>query len=417
MAAALVIALWLSSFAVRSAIARSYFEGNSIKQLEHAVRLEPGNPEYWYLLGRYQQYNLEQPDAAQAENSYRRAIELNPVDTEAWLDLGTAYELDGKLAEARQAYLQAQKSYPVSADVAWRYGNFLLRQGDQEEAYEELRRAIEADPERAAAAYSRAYRTNPNIDELLDKLLPAKQSVYVGVIWDAFSAKQLAVAKTVWGRLMALHPRLEMRDVEEFTHDLLTAGEYTEARQVWEQGTATMNLPPLLQLKSSVVWDPSFESDINGPIFSWRYPTITEGVSIGLDRQEKLSGKQSLRLSFDGKHDPNLETPCTEAIVQPDTRYRFSGWIKTKAITSDQGIGFRLRALDQATPNVVSTKKVLGTNPWGFVDQTWTSGPDVHRVEVCVTREASDNPDTRISGTAWIDDVNLVQEAAEHHKP
>lgn len=417
MAAALVIALWLSFFAIRAAIARSYFEGNSTKQLERAVRLEPGNPEYWYLLGRYQQYNLEQPDAAQAENSYRRAIELNPVDTEAWLDLGTAYELDGKLAEARQAYLQAQKSYPVSADVAWRYGNFLLRQGDQEEAYEELRRAIEADPERAAAAYSRAYRTNPNIDELLDKLLPAKQSVYVGVIWDAFSAKQLAVAKTVWGRLMALHPRLEMRDVEEFTHDLLTAGEYTEARQVWEQGTATMNLPPLLQLKSSVVWDPSFESGINGPIFSWRYPTITEGVSIGLDRQEKLSGKQSLRLSFDGKHDPNLETPCTEAIVQPDTKYRFSGWIKTKAITSDQGIGFRIRALDQATPNVVDTKKVLGTNPWGFVDQTWTSGPDVHRVEVCVTREASDNPDTRISGTAWIDDVNLVQEAAEHHKP
>ena len=98
-----------------------------------------------------------------AEASYRKAIALNPVATDAWLDLGTAYELDGKSKEAREAYLQAKKSYPVSADVSWRYGNFLLREGEQTQAYEELRRAIEADPLRAAAAFSRVYRSNPNI--------------------------------------------------------------------------------------------------------------------------------------------------------------------------------------------------------------------------------------------------------------
>ena len=119
------------------------------------------------MLGRYQQYNLDQPDAVLAEESYRKAIALNPDATEAWLDLATAYELDGKAEEARDAYLRAKKSYPVSADVSWRYGNFLLRQGEQAQAYAELRRAIEADPHRAAVAFSRAYRSNPNIDELL----------------------------------------------------------------------------------------------------------------------------------------------------------------------------------------------------------------------------------------------------------
>src|SRR5208337_523361 len=274
------------------------------------------------------------------------------------------------------AYLQAKKSYPVSADASWRYGNFLLREGQQAQAYAELRRAMEADPKRAAAAFSRAYRSNPNIDELLGQLLPPIQSVYVDVIWEALSAKQLAVAKTVWAQLVTLHPHLQMRDVDHFVSELLQAGEFAEARQVWDQGVSTMNLPPLLQPQSSVVWDPSFETGFNGFSFSWHYP----------------------------------------AIVQPSTTYRFSGWIKTKSITSDEGIGFRLRAVDGTAP-VVNTQQMIGTNPWTLVEQSWTSGANVHRMQICVTRDASENPEVRISGNAWVDDVNLLPQPAEHHKP
>jgi len=412
--AALLVALWLSYFGVRAAIARYGAEGDTAKRLELATRLEPGNPAYWYILGRYQQYNLEQPNSDAGQASYRKAIALNPLATDAWLDLGTAYELEGKSAEAREAYLQAKKSYPTSADVSWRYGNFLLREGEQSQAFAELRRAIEADPLRAAAAFSRAYRANPDIDMILSQLLPARQSVYVDVINEALNEKQLAVAKIVWAQLIMLHPRLQMRDVDHLVYELLVAGEFAEARRVWDQGVATMNLPPLLQPQASIVWDPSFESGINGYTFAWHFPPIAQGVSVSLDKSEKLSGSQSLRLSFDGKHNPNLEAACTLAIVQPGTTYRFSGWIKTKDITTEQGIGFRIE--DYKSP-VVNTREIIGTNPWTFLDQTWTAGPGIRRVQICVFRDPSDNPDVRISGTAWVDDVNLVPQPAERHKP
>ena len=415
--AALLTALWLSFFAIRSAIAQYGAEGQTLPRLQLAVRLEPRNPEYWYRLGRYHQYNLEQPDAVTAESSYREAVELDPADTFGWLDLATAYELDGKPEKAREAYVQAKRSSPISADVAWRYGNFLLRQGELAQAYPELRSAVEADPQRAAEAFSRAYRTNPNIDELLATVLPAKQSVYVDVIWEALSDKQLAVAKTVWARLLLLHPHLEMRDVERFVSELLSAGEYTEARQAWDQGVATMNLPPLLRPAGSVVWDPSFQTGINGYAFSWQYRPIDQGVSIDLDKAEKHSGAQSLRLSFDGKHDPNLEAACTLAIVRPSTTYHLSGWIKSQALTTEQGIAFRLHAVDGAFAPPTNTGQVAGTNPWTLVDQRWTAGSDVHRVRICVVRDASVNPDVRISGSAWVDDVNLSPEPAEHGKP
>ena len=66
---------------------------------------------------------------------------------------------------------------------------------------------------------------------------------------------------------------------------------------------------------------------------------------------------------------------------------------------------------------VVNTKQIYGNNSFTMIDQTWTTGPGVHRAWICVTREASDNPEVRISGTAWVDDVNLVPQPAEPHKP
>jgi hypothetical protein len=415
--AAFLIGLWLSFFGLRAAVARYGYEGVTAERIELAVRLEPGNPVYWHRLGQYQQYNLEERDSTLAQQSFRKAIALNPFDTAAWLDLATNYELEGRYAEAREAYLQAAKTYPASADVSWRFGNFLLRQGDQPEAYAELRRSIEADPQRAGAAFSRAYRANPNIDELLEQVFPPKQSVYVNVIWEALSAKQLAVAKTVWAQLIKLHPHLELRDVDRLVSELLQAGEFAEARHVWDQGVSTMNLPQLLQPAGSVVWDPSFESGVNGNNFAWRFQPIVQGVSISLDQGQEFSGNQSLRLSFDGKHNPNLEAACALAVVQPGTTYRFSGWVKTIDITTDYGIDFRLRAVEPDKTPVVNTREIHGTNPWTNVEETWIAGPNVHRVQICVSRDSSDNPDMRISGSAWVDDVNLVPQPAEHRKP
>jgi hypothetical protein len=416
---AILLGLWLSFFGIRAAIARYGAEGDTANQLKLAVRLEPENPSYWYFLGRYQQYNLEQSNPVMAIESYRKSVVLNPLATDAWLDLGMAYELDAQTDQARLAYLEAKKSYPSSAEVSWRYGNFLLRQGQQVQAYTELRRAIEADPGRAAAAFSRAYRSNPNLDEILEQLLPATQRVYVDVIAEAVHSKQLAVAQIVWVQLMALHPRLSIPEVDQLVSPLLQVGDLTAARRIWDQGVATMNLPPLLQPVGSVVWDPSFESGIAGYSFSWHYQlqSIQQGVSIGLDRSEKLSGNQSLRLSFDGKHNPNLEAACALGIVQPGATYHFSASIKTRNITTENGVGLRLHSADDRGAAVLNTLEFHGTNTWTSVDEMWTASSRTHRVQVCVVRDPSDIPGVRISGTAWVDDVNLVPEPLGRRKP
>src|ERR1700730_10515566 len=206
----LIVALGVSFFGVRSGIAGLAAEGNSMGDLQWAVRLEPRNPDYWYRLGHYQQFNLEQPDVVASVESYQKAVALNSGYTEAWLDLGTAYELDGNSAGARDAFLRAKKTYPASAEVAWRYGNFLLREGTLPEAFAELRLAVQADPRRAGAVFSRVYRADPDIDEILNNLLPSVPAVYIDAIAEAVDSQQLAVAQTMWMRLIKLNPRLEI---------------------------------------------------------------------------------------------------------------------------------------------------------------------------------------------------------------
>ena len=415
--AAVVGAVIVSFFAIRMTIAANAADGTTAKDFELAARLEPRNPVYWFRLGHYEQFSLEDANPDRALDSFHRAIALDPHYPEVWLDLATSYELDGNTEATRNAYQHAKESYPASAEVSWRYGNYLLRAGDLPRAFDELHRALQADPQRAAAAFSRAYRADPNIDDILTKVLPAQANVYIEVIEEARSANQLAVAQEVWARLLTLHPRLETLHFYRLVDTLLAAGEDADARRIWEQGMATQNLPALLQPQGSVLWDPSFESGISNSSFAWNFQPIVQGVRTTFDSTQKLSGRQSLRISFDGKQNPNLDIACTFGIVEPGTRYLFSGWIKTQELTTNQGLSFRLRGLGSDAAPPLDSREIHGTTPWTFVDLPWMAGPKMRRVQVCVHRDPSDNPDVRISGNAWIDDVTLLPQSPEHRQP
>src|SRR2546425_11218206 len=105
------VALILSYFSIRNALAAHYAGLETPEGYERATHLEPTDPRNWYLLGRHWQYNLEDPDAARAIRSYLSALSLNPGSSDTWLDLAAAYESEGNLTAARDAFLHAKKVY------------------------------------------------------------------------------------------------------------------------------------------------------------------------------------------------------------------------------------------------------------------------------------------------------------------
>src|SRR6266478_8962922 len=86
------IAIVLSYFGFRNAVATYYLNLDTRAGYERAVALEPANARNWFLLGRSYLYDFEQPDTLLAVRSLRRAVALDPFSAEALLDLAAAYD-------------------------------------------------------------------------------------------------------------------------------------------------------------------------------------------------------------------------------------------------------------------------------------------------------------------------------------
>lgn len=408
-AVAFLLAGALSFLSIRNALAAHDVDLNTRAGYENAVRLEPSDFENWYLLGRYWEYTVaEESDPSRAIQAYRAALALNPLSSDTWLDLATLYEADGRLSDAHNAFLEAKRAYPLSAEVSWRYGNFLLRQGEVAEAFTEIHRAVSVDPQRSAEAFSLCWRVNLDVRAILDNVLPPDPTGYLSVIRELAAKNQLDPALLVWDRLVSLQPsHLSLLEPTLLTNALLQSHRLDDAVRVWRDAIRLSDLPPTGDPPNSAVWDGGFETGIAGG-FGWSFSSIPRGANARVDTGEAHSGQRSLRLDFDGNHNVRFDSVCETTILRPATSYVFSAWVKTRRLTTDQGIRFRLAWLEKASEVILETQDIRGTEPWTRIQMPWTSPSGVRQVRVCVVRDTSGKVDGQIQGTAWVDDVSLV---------
>jgi tetratricopeptide (TPR) repeat protein len=411
------LAIFLSYFGVRNAIATHYLNLDTRAGYERAVALEPANARNWFLLGRSYLYDFEQPEPALAVQSLRKAVALDPYSAEALLDLAAAYDGQGDTANARQAFLAAQSVYPLSADVAWSYGNFLLRQGEQDAAFREIRKAVELEPKRGAEAFSRALRVQPDVNVLLDKAVPPSAAVYLPILLSLSEVGGLDNAQRVWNRLIALRQKVPMSEMIFFINELIHQRRVADAVHAWDQAVSIMQNPPPPDPAGSLLWDGGFESGYNGGGFSWHFLPATSDVQISLDTSEKHSGERSLRILFNGHRNISFEDACHDVAPEPGKRYLLSAWVKTQSLSSSEGVRLQISAFTPTSAESVTTEDVHGTQPWKQVQLVWAAPPGAGFARVCVKRKMSDMPESDIQGAAWLDDISLLPMNEDSPKP
>jgi tetratricopeptide (TPR) repeat protein len=312
------------------------------------------------------------------------------------------------LPAARNAFLAAKNSYPASAEVSWRYGNFLLRREELGTAFTEIRRAVEADPNRAAEAFSRSERVEPDTEVLLNRVLPPNPYTYLMVMRELTGEGEVDSALKVWDRLATMHPQLKMQDIFLLVMKLHDSGRAQDAHRVWEQAATLTGAAPAQGRNDSVAWDGGFESDVTGDGYAWRFTNKANSVQIGFDTRQAHSGKRSLRVSFDGSSDVDFRGVCQTVPVEAGTAYELSGWMAAKDLSTDQGVRLELKPKDSNAPAVASTDQMRGTRDWTHVSAIWGGARDTQEMEICLRREASDQEDNKIRGTVWVDDVALT---------
>jgi len=92
-----------------------------------------------------------------AEKLYRKAIELNSQNEQAYIELGSSYRKQDKFSEAEATYKKAIELNPKSDKAYLEFGFSYKKQGQYPKAEESFKKAIELNPKNAKAYLALGY--------------------------------------------------------------------------------------------------------------------------------------------------------------------------------------------------------------------------------------------------------------------
>ena len=377
--------------------------------LLHAANLEPTNADYWDRLGFYEKWNFERRDLRRAVLYNQRATEANPLSDTYLMDLGDAYEAIGQPAAAQGAFGRAQSVHPISSDVAWRYGNFLLRQNNYSQAFAELRRALITDPNLTVEAVSECSKASNDLPRILTEVLPNQTGYYL-VALDYFLAQhETEAALIVWNQLLVLKPTAQMADIVPLINALIGQERVEDAERVWRQALGATGWPQdeAAGGDPSLVFNGGFEHDILNGAFDWREDPGS-GVAFNADSDVVHTGERALRITFDGSANLDFRNLWQFCLVEPRHRYHFSAYLRVEGISTDSGIRFAINDPFRPAALQILGPNLLGSRPWSVVEADVATGPDTHLLTIALRRVPSWKFDNKLRGTVWVDDVSLV---------
>ena len=382
-------------------------------RMERGAAIFPDDADSWDRLGRYYFLNFADPDPTRATQDFQRAVEIDPLSSHYWIDLASVYESLGDHAKAQEAYQHAREVYPSSAEVAWHYGNFLLRENNSE-GYAEIQRAVQGDPSLLPLAISRVWRSSESVDQLLNAIPADTQSLFAALDFFA-SRRDPTNALLVWHHLMASRETLPLRSSFPFLEALIAEDDSRDASRVWADALAASNVAALKPASNDLISDSGFTADFPNGGLGWRWePTAGTAINFG---PPPSVGTRSIRLDFSGGVNIQLDGPSQVVAVQPSTAYHFHALIRTEEISTDSGMRFLLTDLRHPSEPSLTSDNLTGTHPWTNIDADFKTGPVTHLLLVRLHREPSRLFENRLSGTVWIADVALSENTATENLP
>ncbi len=402
----LVIASVLIWQASEICLASHRLLSDNISEMERGAAMVPGDAEAWDRVGRYYLLNFSNPDIPKAIADFARAVKIDPLSQDYWMDLASAYDANGDDAAAEGAYEEAHKVYPASALADWNYGNFLLREGKDDEAYEQIRLAVRGDPDLLELAISRAWHSSGDVNQLLDDVIPASVDSYITAL-DFFSKiHQGKPALAVWQKLMELHQTVALNRTFIFFYELFEENDSADALTAWDQAVAASGEPGLAVKGDSLISDGYFEEAFPGGGLGWQWQS-QPGTTIDFDASTPDGKGRSVRLDFDGGANVSINEPLEYVAVEAERTYHFHAEIRTEQITTESGMRFLISDARHSGLEIQSDN-LIGTNPWTSVDVDLTTLPITHYLAVELFRDPSKRFDNKLSGTAWIADLSLT---------
>jgi hypothetical protein len=120
-----------------------------------------------------------------------------------------------------------------------------------------------------------------------------------------------------------------------------------------------------------------------------------------VDTEQFHGGTRSLRIDFNGE--PGADTGLVQTVsVKPDTRYRFTGFMRAENLLSSSGPRFLIS--NEKGEQYFLSDDLIGSSFWRESQAEFRTGNETKAIAISVVREPGSS---RIKGTVWVDDISL----------
>lgn len=407
----LATALLVCIYAVlRRGMGAWYFQQKSPEAIQNAIRWDPYNPEYYDALATLRHLYADNENPDEQVKLYLHAASLSPRNAHFWADLGMAYDWAGNGNEAMRAFEQATELSPNSPDVNWKFANFCLRTARTSEGLQALGKVLIGGTVPREDVFALAAMVTPDENAILEDAVSHEAPILFDYLNYRAKAGDMAGAKQVWERLLALNSRFDLRMTFFYLDRLIEKRETHQLADAWSalarrfpERVGSLNAAP------NLVANGGFESDILNGGLDWRVVPV-EGARVSTDLQGAFEGGRSVRVDFDGTQNLDYGHLFQYVLVRPNTRYRFSGYMRAEGVTTDSGPRFQVCDPYDAGKGLLATKNVVGTSEWAEQRLEFKTAADTRLLLIRIARPPSSKFDNKIAGTVWIDGVRLTEE-------
>ncbi|MGH9704836.1 MAG: tetratricopeptide repeat protein [Candidatus Acidiferrales bacterium] len=392
---------------VTQGVAAWYAGQDSPDAIQQAIQWDPYNPSYYVDLGRQVEHSFKAGNVKQAIELYEQSATLSPHNADSWAALGYLYEWDGQVAKAQAAYERAGRLFPESVVINWKIGNFYLRQGNLDLAFPPIQKAMTEDQDIARSSFDLVWRASDDPRVIEAKLLPQRSDLLLAYLDYLASTDRMEDANRVWKTLLERGFDPEPRAAFPYLDALIQHRQTGQLRNVWDSLERKNPSASTGQAAgANLITNGDFESRILNGGLDWRI-SPTDGVVVSVDSVSFFDGTHSLRIRFDGKHNPDYQSIFQYVPVTPNTTYRFTGYLRVQDLTTDSGMEFQCYDADETSKPVFETDNLSGTTSWLPQQSEFTTGPNTRLLLLRMIRPASHKFENLISGTAWVDRISL----------
>ena len=391
----LVVLTWSTGRAGVASLLTAYAaRSNQIAPANTAVGLGSSNPDTHYIRATL----LEPSDLSGAIAEYRQAVAARPQDYVLWLSLARACELNNESTAAIEAARQAVPLAPDYAAPHYQLGNILLRAGQTDESFRELRLAGTSNPTLLPGIIDLAWRLSGGDVQFVTRVIEPKTSATYQALGKFFREHKQA------GAAIAMYAAAGSAAAPErslYLHELVSTNQFKDAANLWSVDRQPAVAP-------GVMIDPGFEqeSNLRDPGFGWRLGEKDTGFRLSLDSVNPREGRSSLKVDFSGNSDPLMPVLTQLVLVEPGAHYQLRFAARSENLVS--GVLPLVVVTEPGVNKVLGQSGIFPTaDPWREYTIDFVTGPSASAVQISLQRQACGSPSCPIFGRLWMDAFSL----------